>query len=114
MDLLDHNCGGVVSAVTIAGASNYTADSEGGRERIPDTQEAKAVVHTFSGRISNTHFVIVLHTEMGYAGGETYRYLLSSGIEHVLMSRRDGTEADVRNDSVFAQCPLAEIGRAHV
>ena len=79
----------------------------GPRERIPDTQESKAVVHTFSGRISNTYVVIVLHTEMGYAGGETYRYLPSSGMGHVLMSRRDGTEADVRNDFLFAQCPLA-------
>ena len=65
------------------------------------------VVHTFSGRISNTNVVMVLHTEMGYAGGETYRYFLSSGMGHVLMSRRDGTEADVRNDFLSAQCPLA-------
>ena len=65
------------------------------------------VVHTFSGRLSNTYVVMVLHTEMGCAGRETYRYLLSSGMGHVLMSRRDGTEADVRDDFLSAQCPLA-------
>ena len=67
------------------------------------------VVHTFSGRILNTYVVMVLHTQMSYAGGETYRYLLSSGMGHVLMSRKDGTEADVRNDFLSAQCPLAVL-----